>query len=224
MSTDTLGIAGAFSSGRAALPPLASRLDKLTRDASPIEQARTAAQEDFASILSESVAARGGGLASKPTSELTQSERDTQSKQAAQDFVAVAFIQPILKQLRNSSIGGELAPPLGPGPGEKQFRSLADTQVARQLVRSTNWPLIDMLTKNLRAKAGNPLSKEAVANAPALPGSPADLKRRAAALQLQEPDPTINPAARNLIDPAPARAAFHSFTPPVKTHNGKLTP
>lgn len=147
---------------------------------------RTGAQHDFASMLSQSMAARSGSAATKPTSRMTETEKDQQARQAAEEFVAVAFVQPILKQLRSSSIGGELAPPLGPGPGEKQFRSLADTQVARQLVRASNWPLVDTLTRTLRSRqpghgGGNPFSAEALTAAPTLPGSPADIGRRALA-------------------------------------------
>lgn len=214
MSTDTLGISSAFSAGRAALPQLPSRLDKLARDASPTEQARTAAQEDFASILSQSVAARAGGAANKTASEMTPDEKKAQSRQAAQDFVAVAFIQPILKQLRNSSIGGELPPPLGPGPGEKQFRTLADTQVARQLARAGNWPLVDTLTKNLQSGAGSPGSKTALANAAAQHGSPADIKIQAAAREaarLAALHPAPNRNLRNLL-PTLSRADINAAT------------
>ncbi len=151
-----------------------------------LEGLRTGAQQDFASMLSQSMAARSGSPAGKPTSKMTEAEKDQQARQAAEEFVAVAFVQPILKQLRSSSVGGELAPPLGPGPGEKQFRSLADTQVARQLVRASNWPLVDTLTRSLRSRkpegsGGNPFTAEALAAAPAMPGSPADVSRRALA-------------------------------------------
>ncbi|MDP1663468.1 MAG: hypothetical protein Q8L55_16275 [Phycisphaerales bacterium] len=156
---------------------------------------RTGAQHDFASMLSQSMAARSGSAATKPTSKMTETEKDQQARQAAEEFVADVFMQPILKQLRSSSIGGELAPPLGPGPGEKQFRSLADTQVARQLVRASNWPLVDTLTRTLRShrpgQGGASLfTPEALAAAPTLPGSPADISRARAALAAKAKEAT----------------------------------
>lgn len=154
--------------------PTAPR-DPLAPRVSPVDEARRAAQQGFASLLSESVAARSG---SKATKDMTDAEKDAQARQTAEEFVAVAFVQPIFKNLRNSSMGAELPPPLGPGPGEKQFRSLADTQVARQLVHASNWPLVDNLTKRLRThNPGNPFSREALAAAPTRPGTPADLER-----------------------------------------------
>lgn len=144
------------------------------------DSSRTEDQQAFAAILSQSVAARGTAGA-RPTTSLNMNadERKAQARQAAEDFVAVAFVQPIFKNLRNSHLGPELPPPLGPGPGEKQFRSLADSQVARQLVKATKWPVVENLTDRLlHPKAGRAqFTTEALKNAPTLPGSPAFVKQ-----------------------------------------------
>jgi hypothetical protein len=161
--------------------PASSALSTLKHDASPMEKAQTAAQNEFASVLSQSMAARSGGAAAKAVTAMSETELDARAKQAAQDFVAVAFVQPILKNLRSSKLGGDLPPPLGPGPGEKQFRSLADTQVAKQLVKAGNWPLVNTLTRLLRSPRPDPKSPDAVKHAPALPGSPAFFRRHAEA-------------------------------------------
>lgn len=120
----------------------------------PVQSARDlnrlTQQADFAGIL-----ASQRGKAGTP---------EQQAKQAAEDFVSVALVQPILKQLRDSN---KAAPPYGPGPGEKQFRTLADAQMARNLVRSTNWPLIDRLAKQMLRQVDQ-----------VQPGSPADIRRR----------------------------------------------
>jgi len=169
------------------IPTARTALDALEPGASPADRAKAAAQQDFASILSESTAVRGAP--SKPLSQMTLAQQEAQARKVAQDFVAVAFIQPILKQLRNSPMG-DLGPPLGPGPGEKQFRTLADTHMAHQLARAANWPLIDQLTRTLQKKKHNPFTKEALAKAPLQPGSPADVRAAAARRATSEPRPS----------------------------------
>jgi len=185
----------------------AGALDRslFARDAAHLRDPRTTQQNDFASLLSDSMAA-GGARPDKPLAQMTEPEREAKARDTARDFVAVAFIEPILKQLRSSQIGAELAPPLGPGPGEKQFRALADSQVARQLVRAGNWPLVDRIAKSLRRKPGNPTSPESLAAAPVLPGSPADIKRgpqpatpQLPAVKTQEPAAQARTESLNLI-------------------------
>lgn len=61
---------------------------------------------------------------------------------AAQQLVAVALVQPILKQLRETSMA---AAPFLPAQGEKQFQSLADAEIAQRIVRSKNFPLVDRI-------------------------------------------------------------------------------
>ncbi|MEN0019795.1 MAG: hypothetical protein AAF747_02810 [Planctomycetota bacterium] len=75
-----------------------------------------------------------------------------QHREAAEELVAVTFIEPILKQMRESSTA---PPPWGPGPGEKKFRSLMDGQVARDLVQASDFPLVDRLARDLRGYAAS---------------------------------------------------------------------
>ncbi len=77
--------------------------------------------------------------------DLTQSP-EAIARKTAQDFVAVAFIEPILKQMRESN---NAAPPFNPGVGEKQFRGIADAQVARQIAQATRFGLVDHLARHL---------------------------------------------------------------------------
>jgi Rod binding domain-containing protein len=97
----------------------------------------SAAQDDFSSILSRK--------RSDPNISIEQ-----QTRESAQDFVAIALVQPVLKQLRDSD---RTPAPFGPGPGEKQFRQIADGAFARQLVRKSNWGLVDRISKMLLDKA-----------------------------------------------------------------------
>lgn len=92
------------------------------------------ARADFASILgiSDRVVARPEG--------------EEATREAAEQFVAKAFIEPALAVARESN---KLPPPLGPSNGEKQFASLIDAQRAMDLVRSTRWPIVDRLVHDL---------------------------------------------------------------------------
>lgn len=65
---------------------------------------------------------------------------------AARDFVAMAFVQPVLKQLRETN---HAAAPFAPGKGEQQFRALMDAEIARKVVRASDWPLVDRLAHRL---------------------------------------------------------------------------
>src|SRR5205085_4117838 len=61
-------------------------------------------------------------------------------------FVAIALIQPVLKQLREANAA---APPFAPSSGEKQFQSLFDNQVARQIAGATHFPVVDRIAHDL---------------------------------------------------------------------------
>ena len=75
---------------------------------------------------------------------------DDRARQAAEQFVAIALVQPVLKQFRESSTA---APPFAPTQAEKQFQSLADAQLAERLVRAQNFPLVDRLAQTLLARS-----------------------------------------------------------------------
>ncbi|MBY0309256.1 MAG: hypothetical protein K2Q09_10985, partial [Phycisphaerales bacterium] len=92
----------------------------------PMARVQQASRETFADVLAQ----QGRGPAAKPPKQMNEAELDERARKTAEDFVAIAFVQPILKGLRSSTLA-DLAPPLGPGPGEKQFRSIADAQTAR---------------------------------------------------------------------------------------------
>ena len=91
---------------------------------------------DFSSILAR---------ADRKTN-ATPAER---ARSAAQQFVAVALVQPLLKQLRETSMA---APPFAPTSGEKQFQSLYDAEIAQRLVSAAHFPLVDRLAHDLLNK------------------------------------------------------------------------
>jgi Rod binding domain-containing protein len=72
------------------------------------------------------------------------------SRRSAETLVSIAFVQPILKKLRETN---HAAPPFAPTDGEKQFRSLADAELAQRIVHSSNFPLVDRIADQLITKA-----------------------------------------------------------------------
>lgn len=95
-------------------------------------------QNDFASVLSRANAPVGR------TPE--ESARD-----AAEQFVSITLVQPLLANLRKSN---GAAPPFAPSQGERQFQSLMDAHVAHQVVKAAHFPLVDRLARQLLSDAG----------------------------------------------------------------------
>lgn len=92
---------------------------------------------------------------------------ETQARRAAESFVAMTFVQPLLTQLRETN---NAAPPFAPTPGEKQFQGLADAELAQRIVSRANWPLVDRIAGDLLKHA----QRSAAADASTTnPGSPA---------------------------------------------------
>lgn len=100
-------------------------------------------RSDFASIMG--IANRGiGADGDEPL------DAADKAKKVAEEFVAKVFIEPMLKQARESN---KEAPPFGPGQGEKQFSSLIDAQRSLDLVRSASWPIVDRLASDMTRAA-----------------------------------------------------------------------
>ena len=76
------------------------------------------------------------------------SPRAREAREAAEDFVSMTFIEPILARLRESS---QAAPPFAPTNGEKQFRAMLDAGLARELTRAARFPLVERLARDLRS-------------------------------------------------------------------------
>lgn len=81
---------------------------------------------------------------------------DDQTRQAAEQLVAVTFIQPILRAARESN---NAAPPFAPTAIEKQFGPLMDARLSDAMMRSSRWPLIDRIERDMRAN-GKPAPPE----------------------------------------------------------------
>lgn len=98
---------------------------------------------DFASVLGTD---RRGPLGRKTETP------EAQAKDAAERFVATALVAPVLKELRETNNAAE---PFAPTQGEKQFRSLLDQQVALNVVRGAQFPLVDRLAQHLLRSSGS---------------------------------------------------------------------
>lgn len=100
------------------------------------EDGRTGRQLDFASVL--------GRAQARPD----ESVEDV-ARRSAEQFVSMALVQPLLKQMRESN---HAAPPFAPSQGEKQFQSLMDAEVAQRMVRAAHFPLVDRLARDMLMK------------------------------------------------------------------------
>ena len=92
-------------------------------------------QQRFASVLS--IEQRRAGVKLPPEEE---------SRRAAESLVSIAFVQPLLGELRE---GTWAAPPFQPTQAEKQFRALGDAAMAQDLVHASRWPLVDRIAADM---------------------------------------------------------------------------
>jgi Rod binding domain-containing protein len=93
-------------------------------------------QRSFASALGRDNHVVGAGA---------EPARD-KARTAAEQLVALAFVQPMLKQMRETS---HAAPPFAPTPAERQFGALMDADLAQGIVRAWRFPLVDALAHDL---------------------------------------------------------------------------
>lgn len=110
-------------------------------------QGREAGSSRFAGLLR--AAAPGGDAPTAPE----------KARAAAEQFVAIALVQPLLKQLRETSTA---APPFAPTEGEKQFQGLYDAEIAQRMVKAAHFPLVDRLAEQLTRR---PQSKQTAGKA-----------------------------------------------------------
>ncbi|RMH23647.1 MAG: hypothetical protein D6693_11135 [Planctomycetota bacterium] len=73
---------------------------------------------------------------------------DADARDAAEEFVAVAFIEPVLRSLRESN---HAPAPFGPTAAEKSFGPLLDAQIARGIVARERYGLVDAVARGLRS-------------------------------------------------------------------------
>ncbi len=85
-------------------------------------------------------------IATKPNEGDEPETSALRARKAAEGLVSTTFIEPILKQVRESN---DTPPPFGPSNAEKQFASLLDTKLADEIVHAANFPLVERITAQL---------------------------------------------------------------------------
>ncbi|QYU67019.1 hypothetical protein J4558_18970 [Leptolyngbya sp. 15MV] len=121
-------------------PPLS--MPGVTGPLSEPARARLASQQSFAASLGRRLDQGAGG------ERVTAEEA---ARRAARTLVSQAFVQQMLKLLRETN---QAAPPFRPGPGEKQFRSLMDAELAERIVGASRFALVDRIAADLSRRAG----------------------------------------------------------------------
>lgn len=76
---------------------------------------------------------------------------EARARAAAEQLVATALVQPVLKQLRESN---HAEAPFAPNAAERSFRSLMDAGLAQRMVTSQHWGLVDNLARGMLKKMG----------------------------------------------------------------------
>ncbi|MEM1183574.1 MAG: hypothetical protein AAGI53_01085 [Planctomycetota bacterium] len=111
-----------------------------TRMRSVADTTQSQRQRDFASLLNREMSMPGAG---KDTPEQS-------ARAAAEDFVATALVQPLLKAVREAN---QAPAPWGPTDVEKQFGGFIDADRSRQIVRAGNFGIVDRLARDLLTSA-----------------------------------------------------------------------
>lgn len=112
-------------------------------------------QASFASVLSR---------AQTRPDKVNQSP-EQRAREAAEQLVATALVQPVLKQLRETNNAAE---PFKPNSAERSFGQMMDTQLSQRIVGSKSWALVDRVADTLMkrssalpagvARQGSPIS------------------------------------------------------------------
>jgi Rod binding domain-containing protein len=98
-------------------------------------------QAGFASVLSRAQA-RPGAESRTP---------QQRAREAAEQLVATALVQPVLKQLRETNNAVE---PFKPNSAEKSFSQMMDTELSQRIVKSRGWALVDRVADTLLKRGG----------------------------------------------------------------------
>jgi len=119
-------------------PVSALRAEQAWRSAAaPADRMMTGEQRSFMDVM-------GQGGRSGPG--LGPGAAESEARDAAEQLVAITFVQPVLQQLRDSN---DAAPPFAPTQGERQFRALLDAELAREIASAAQFPLVDRLARDL---------------------------------------------------------------------------
>lgn len=119
--------------------PTLSLSNRLRNDVAAADASRLADQDLFASVLSRARQDQGA------------TDEASKARIAAEDFVAQALVEPVLKQMREMS---QAAAPFAPNQAEKAFRTMLDGAMAQRVVKSGNWTLVDRVAERIAGNGG----------------------------------------------------------------------
>jgi Rod binding domain-containing protein len=69
------------------------------------------------------------------------------ARDAAEQLVAISFIQPVLSSLRESNMAAD---PFGPGDAERRFGPMWDAAIAQRVVKARGFGLVDAVARSVR--------------------------------------------------------------------------
>ncbi len=92
-----------------------------------------------------------------------------ETREAAEQLVAITFIQPMLRAAREAN---NAAPPFAPTAIEKQFGPLMDARLSDAIMRASRWPLIDRIERDMRANGDTRPTEIADRLTPTAPETP----------------------------------------------------
>lgn len=121
--------------GGALIQPASAHVQTLARDVTA-PRAALAPDRGFGSTLGGALRAVSG---------------EADARKAAEEFVAIAFVEPILKSLRESN---QAAPPFAPTEAEKSFGPLLDAELSRRIVAKERYGLVESVARRLLNASG----------------------------------------------------------------------
>ena len=84
------------------------------------------------------------------------------ARQAAEELVSIALVQPILKELRDTN---RAAGAFAPGTGEKTFGPVLDAAMAKQIVQGGRFNVVDAVERAMSNRGGDAVAWSAVRQA-----------------------------------------------------------
>lgn len=113
----------------------------------PALRATAAADLPFAEHLS---GARGGSI--RPEALTATTDRTEIARSAAEQFVAAAFLEPMLAQVRETGMGAGV---FAPNAAERRFGPLLDQRIAHNVVRGAHFPLVDRIEAQILGESAS---------------------------------------------------------------------
>jgi len=128
--------------------PFAALLDQKVsaKSSEGIPHADLAPDAPFEALLRPRVRVQHEAKAEASASEPTKDEQDQRKKvrEAAEEFVSMALVEPVLAKMRAMNSAAE---PFAPGAYEKAFAPFVDSAWSKGIVRAEGWSLVDRVEK-----------------------------------------------------------------------------